>query len=57
LTLAQENVIRELEITLRQLERLNQSGTLDEVNFRVLKTAVEAERERLLFPKRPARRR
>jgi hypothetical protein len=50
LNMAQENVIRELEITLRQLERLYQTGALDEVNFRVLKTTVEAEREQLLFP-------
>jgi hypothetical protein len=50
LTLAQEKVIGELEVTLRQLERLYQAGALDEVNFRVLKTKVEAEREQLLFP-------
>jgi hypothetical protein len=50
LSLAQEVHLRELESTLRQLERLRQSGTLDAVNFRVLKTKIENEREQMLFP-------
>jgi len=37
LTLAQEDQLRELDSTVRQLERLHQVGALDEVNFRVLK--------------------
>src|SRR5260370_24745160 len=50
LTLAQEERLRELEVTLRQLERLQQSGALTEVTFRVLKTKIENEREQILFP-------
>ena len=50
LSLAQEEHLRELDGTLRQLERLHQSGALDAVNFRVLKTKIESEREQLLFP-------
>src|SRR6266849_4271901 len=50
LSLAQEEHLRELEGTLRQLERLHQSGALDAVNFRVLKTKIENEREQMLFP-------
>src|SRR5438128_4762697 len=50
LTLAQEAQLRELDSTLRQLERLHQVGALDEVNFRVLKTKIHNEREQLLFP-------
>jgi hypothetical protein len=51
LSLAQEELIRELEGTLRQLERLHQAGALDEVNFRVLKIKIENEREQILFPR------
>ncbi len=50
LSLAQEEHLRELDGTLRQLERLHQSGALDAVNFRVLKTKIESEREQMLFP-------
>src|SRR5438552_2197670 len=50
LSLAQEEHLRELEGTLRQLERLHQSGALDAVNFRVLKTKIGNEREQMLFP-------
>lgn len=50
LTLKQEEELRELEVTLRQLNRLHQSGALDEVNFRVLKVKIETEREQILFP-------
>lgn len=50
LTLAQEEQLRELETTLRQLERLHQSGVLNETNFRVLKAKIENEREQMLFP-------
>jgi hypothetical protein len=50
LTLAQEELIRELEGTLGQLQRLHQSGALDAVNFRALKTKIESEREQMLFP-------
>src|SRR6267143_2096140 len=49
-TLAQEAQLRELESTLRQLERLHQAGALDGVNLRVLKTKIDSEREQLLFP-------
>src|SRR6266404_6374158 len=51
LTLAQEQQLRELEVTLRQLERLHQTGAQDQVNFRVLKTRIENERERTFFPR------
>lgn len=50
LTLKHEEHLRELEITLRQLSRLRQSGALDEVNFRVLKVKIETERDQILFP-------
>src|SRR5882672_7683662 len=50
LSLAQEEHLRELDGTLRQLERLHQSGALDAVNFRVLKTKIENERAQMLFP-------
>src|SRR5258708_4010066 len=49
-SLAQEEHLRDLEGTLRQLERLHQSGALDAVNFRVLKTKIENERKQMLFP-------
>src|SRR5260370_5679976 len=50
LSLAQEEQVRELEGIVRHLERLHQVGALDEVNFRVLKTKIDSEREQLLFP-------
>src|SRR5882724_7200393 len=50
LTEVQEKELRELEATLRQLDKLHQSGVLDEVNFRALKTEIENQREELLFP-------
>src|SRR6266404_242754 len=50
LSLVQEAQLHELLGTLRQLERLHQSGALDAVNFRVLKTKIENEREQMLFP-------
>src|SRR6266436_6821867 len=50
LSLVQEAQLHELLGTLRQLERLHQSGALDAVNFRVLKTKIESEREQMLFP-------
>ncbi|HEY0348183.1 MAG TPA: hypothetical protein VGC60_08505, partial [Pyrinomonadaceae bacterium] len=50
LTEVQEKQLRELEATLRQLDKLHQSGVLDEVNFRALKTEIENQREELLFP-------
>ncbi len=49
-TLQQAEQIRELEITLRQLQRLHQSGTLSEAEFSALKTKIESEREQILFP-------
>src|SRR5215813_5109744 len=49
-TLAQQEQLRELEITLRQLERLRESGAIPEVDFRVLKTRIVTERDRILFP-------
>ena len=49
-TLAQEEQLRELEITLRQLERLQQSGTLAATDFRVLKDEIAGAREQILFP-------
>src|SRR5947208_563567 len=45
LTEVQEKQLRELEATLRQLDNLHQSGVLDEVNFRALKTEIENQRE------------
>jgi hypothetical protein len=54
-TLAQEEQLRELAITLRQLERLRQAGEYD-ADFQALKSKIEAERERILFPDgRPTR--
>src|SRR5215471_3704623 len=54
-TLAQEEQLRELAITLRQLERLCQAGEY-EAEFQVLKNQIAAERERILFPHgRPTR--
>src|SRR6266478_5753510 len=50
LSLVQEAQLHELLGTLRHLERLHQSGALDAVNFRVLKTRIENEREQMLFP-------
>src|SRR6185436_18939270 len=50
LTLKQEEQLRELDITLRQIDRLYQSGGLDEINFQVFKTRIETERELLFFP-------
>src|SRR4030095_5138766 len=49
-TLAQEEQLRELEITLRQLERLHKSGAMTETDFRMLQTRIVSEREQLLFP-------
>jgi hypothetical protein len=49
-TLAQEEQLRELEITLRQLERLHKSGAMTETDFRVLQTRIVSEREQMLFP-------
>jgi len=49
-TLAQEEQLRELEITLRQLERLQKSGAMSEADFRVLQTRIVSEREQALFP-------
>ena len=49
-TLLQQEALRELDITLRQLERLHESGAMTEVDFRVLKTKIVNERERILFP-------
>src|SRR5437868_6846416 len=51
LTPAQEEQLRELAVTLRQLERLHETGALDQVNFRVLKTRIKNERERTFFPR------
>jgi hypothetical protein len=51
LTLDQEKLISELDITLGQLERLYKTAALEEVNFRVIKSKIEAEREQLLFPR------
>jgi hypothetical protein len=48
-TLAQEAQLRELEITLRQLERLRQTGEY-ESDFSALKFQIAAERDRILFP-------
>lgn len=49
-TLAQEEQLRELEITLRQLERLHQSGVMSEADLGVLKSTIVSERESILFP-------
>jgi hypothetical protein len=49
LTLRQEEELRELEVTLRQIERLRAIGEL-EAEARVIGSRIEAERERILFP-------
>ena len=49
-SLAQEKLIDDLEVTLRQLERLHAAGALDEINLRALKAKLETERELILFP-------
>jgi hypothetical protein len=49
-TLEQEEHLRELEITLRQLERLQKSGAMSEPDFGDLKTRIVSEREQILFP-------
>lgn len=49
-TLAQEEQLRELEITLRQLDRLHQSGVMSETDLSALKTTIVSERENILFP-------
>jgi len=49
LTLNQEELLGELEVTLRQIERLLQAGEY-ETDFRALKFQIETERERILFP-------
>jgi hypothetical protein len=49
-TATQQESLRELEGTLRQLDRLHQAGALDEVNFRVLKAQIDSEREHIIFP-------
>src|SRR6266850_2554284 len=49
-TVADELPARELEGTLRQLDRLNQLGVLDEVNSRALREKIEPELQRILFP-------
>src|SRR5262249_502974 len=55
-TLAEEEQLRELEITLRQLERFQQSGAIREADLEVLKARIVSEREQILFPHgRPAR--
>src|SRR3989440_6454355 len=51
LTLTQEEQLRELAVTLRQLERLHETGALNQVNFRVPKTRIENGRERTFFPR------
>src|SRR6267378_4256980 len=48
-TVTDELLARELEGTLRQLDRLNQLGVLDEVNLRALREKIESELERILF--------
>jgi hypothetical protein len=47
---AQKDLLRDLKATLRQLDRLHQAGSLDEVNFRVLKAKIDAELEQIIFP-------
>src|SRR5262249_41150672 len=55
-TLAEEEQLRELEITLRQWERFQQSGAIREADLEVLKARIVSEREQILFPHgRPAR--
>lgn len=48
-TLKEEEQVRELETTVRQLERLHQAGEY-KTNFEELKWAIAAERDRILFP-------
>ena len=49
-TLKQEEQLRELEITLQQLERLHETGPPDAPNLRILKIRIQNERERIFFP-------
>ncbi len=49
LSLRQEEELRELDVTLRQIERLRQAGE-SEADFAVIKSRIEAERQRILFP-------
>jgi hypothetical protein len=49
-TAANEQLFRELEGTLRQLDRLSKAGELEDVNVSALKAKIESERERILFP-------
>ena len=49
-TAVQQESLRELEGTLRQLDHFHQAGALDEVNFRVLKAQIDREREHIIFP-------
>ncbi|MGQ0763532.1 MAG: hypothetical protein ACT4OT_16170 [Acidobacteriota bacterium] len=46
----QQESIRELEITSRQLDRLRQIGAMDEVSWRILKAKIDNERELMIFP-------
>lgn len=48
-TLSEEGQLRELEATLRQLGRLHEAGKFTG-DFAELKSAIEAERRRILFP-------
>src|SRR5574341_593426 len=50
LTLAQQEHLRELDVTRRQLERHQRIGERDEISFQIIRTRVEAERKRILFP-------
>jgi hypothetical protein len=50
LTPQRQEVMRDLAATLRQLERFHDAGAIDQVNFRVLRTKIESERERIIFP-------
>jgi len=54
-TLSEEEQLRELSATLRQLERLHEAGKFTG-DFVELKSVIEAERQRILFPQQPPRR-
>ena len=54
-TLSQEEQLHELEVTLRQLERLRQAGIYKQ-DLTELRDALEKQREQILFPNgRPAK--
>jgi hypothetical protein len=46
----EEQLIRELDTTVRQLDRLHKAGALDGEQLESLKTRITTDREKILFP-------